>query len=58
MITMDMIAKANGFESSTEMQKLIMSIVIDTDEKYNKFIDWKENDGSKEGLMDLLRDEK
>jgi len=58
MITMDMIAKANGFESSVEMQKLIMSIVIDTDEKYNKFIDWKENDGSKEGLMDLLRDEK
>ena len=54
MITMDMVAMANGFESAAEMNRMVARVDIQTDEQLRKFTIWKETDGTKEGLVKLM----
>lgn len=51
---MDELARLNGFESAVEMNKLIAAVDISTPEKLQAFNTWKEGDGSKAGLQQLL----
>lgn len=50
---MEELAKSKGFESSSEMLKMIASTDLTSPEKLNAFDDWKFNDGTKEGLQKL-----
>lgn len=51
---MEEIIKEHGFESAKEWAKLIANVPNLTDLKQKKaFEDWKENDGTKEGLLKL-----
>ena len=58
---MEELLKKLGFESFQEWTRLVANVPGLTDSKRLKaFEDWKENDGSKEGLMKLyeVREEK
>jgi len=48
---MEEIVKACGFESVLEFNKLVAEADISTPENYKSFMDWKNNDGTKEGLL-------
>ena len=50
---MEELVKECGFDSLNEFNKLIASVDLSSDEKIKLFKDWKENDGTKEGLMKL-----
>jgi len=56
MITMDMVAMANGFEDAAEMNRMVARVDIQTDEELRKFTIWKETDGTKEGLEKLMEE--
>ena len=43
-----------GFESEQEMHKLIASVDLSDPDKLQKFMDWKENDGTKKGLLHVI----
>jgi len=51
------LAKACGFEGEAEMVKLIAQVDLSSPEKLAAFTAWKEHDGSKEGLLKLLKGE-
>jgi len=51
---MEEFVKEMGFESLDEFNKLVAAVDISDNKKMKSFIDWKENDGSKEGLMILF----
>lgn len=51
---METLVKSLGFESVEEWNKLVANVPDLTDpKKLRSFEDWKENDGSKEGLLKL-----
>lgn len=51
---MEKLVKQLGFESVQEWHKLVANVPDLTDpKKLAAFEDWKENDGSKEGLLKL-----
>lgn len=54
MNLLDTIAKENGFESEKEMHKLIANVDLSDPIKLNRFETWKQNDGTKTGLLELL----
>lgn len=47
------IVKEMGFDSLSEFNKLVSSVDISTPEKLKLFQQWKENDGTKEGLLKI-----
>jgi hypothetical protein len=48
------IIKALGFESEAEFHSMVSSVDISTPERMRAFISWKENDGTKGGLANLV----
>lgn len=42
-----------GFSSEAEFHRMVSSVDIRTPEKMRNFLNWKENDGTKEGLAKL-----
>jgi len=50
---MDRIAKMMGFEDAAEMNRLVAQADISTPEKLAAFERWKEEDGTKAGLLAL-----
>lgn len=50
---MEEIAKSLGFESLQEFHKLVADVDLSTSEKIKAFENWKLNDGSKAGLLNL-----
>lgn len=53
---MEEFVKEMGFDSLEEFNRLVATVDINSKEKTKSFIDWKENDGTKEGLLLLFRD--
>ena len=51
---MEELAKEMGFESEQEMHKLIASVDLSDPDKLHKFMNWKENDGTKKGLLHVI----
>lgn len=50
---MEALVKELGFESLSEYHRLVANIDISTKEKLKDFENWKENDGTKQGLLNL-----
>lgn len=46
--------KEMGFESEEEFHRLNASADLSDPEKMKKYLDWKDNDGTKEGLLKLI----
>ena len=46
-------ARDNGFEDLTEMNRLVASADITTPERYQAFLEWKAKDGTRAGLVKL-----
>ena len=53
---MEEFVKEMGFDSLEEFNRLVATVDINSKEKMKLFIDWKENDGTKEGLLLLFND--
>lgn len=52
-MTLDEIARFNGFENEQEFHRLVAAVDISTPEKLARFTRWQEEDGTKEGLVRL-----
>ena len=50
---MEEIVKMNGFESLEEFNKLVSDVDLSSPDKVSKFKKWQNNDGSKDGLLNL-----
>lgn len=50
---METIVKSLGFESLEEYHRLVAHVELDTPQKIKQFDDWKNNDGSKKGILKL-----
>ena len=53
-MSVDDFARALGFKNYQELGELVDKVDISTPEKQNAFNDWRDNDGTKEGLLILL----
>ena len=51
---MDEFVKEMGFENEKEFHRLMASADIADPIKMQRFLDWKENDGTKEGLLNVI----
>ena len=51
---MEEFVKEMGFDSLEEFNRLVATVDINSKEKMKSFINWKENDGTKEGLLLLF----
>ncbi|MCB0595432.1 MAG: hypothetical protein KDD28_15175 [Phaeodactylibacter sp.] len=51
----DEFAKSLGFSDAGEMNKLISNVDISAPEKMERFLKWKEADGTKTGLLALFK---
>jgi hypothetical protein len=51
---MDAIAQAQGFVNAEEMNKMVSKVDLTTAEGLAAFQTWKEEDGTKAGLVTLL----
>jgi len=47
-------ARERGFKSAKEMRKLVTKVPLTTEIDRRCFAYWKENDGTKAGIMSLL----
>jgi hypothetical protein len=54
MDAMEQIVREQGFESVEEFNRLVASVDLGSGEKLLAFKRWQSNDGSKEGLVQLL----
>ena len=45
--------KEKGFKSEIELIELVNKIDLSDNIKFQKFSDWKQNDGTKQGLIDI-----
>jgi len=52
-LTTEQLVKVLGFESFQEFLKLVSNVDLASDDKLKKFKNWKMNDGTKKGLMEL-----
>ncbi len=52
---MDEVAKQNGFTNAAELNTMITNVDLTTAEKLKAFMTWKDSDGSKAGLLPLLK---
>lgn len=50
---MEEFVKQMGFDSLQEFNKLVASVDISTPEKLKAFLGWKENDGTKKGILKI-----
>ncbi len=51
---MEELVKQMGFESVEEFHKLNATPDLSDPETMKKYLDWKENDGTKEGLLKVI----
>jgi hypothetical protein len=51
---MEEFVKEMGFESEEEMHKMVASVDLTDPDKMQKFMNWKEADGTKEGLLYVI----
>lgn len=51
---MEDIVKMMGFDSVGEFHKLNSSVDISTPTKMSEYVQWKDEDGTKEGLLKLI----
>lgn len=51
---MEEIIKQMGFESQEEFNRLVSSVDLTNTSTMQKFLDWKENDGTKQGLIKII----
>lgn len=58
MNNLDQVAKDAGFEDWKELSKLVSSVNLSTIHNLNIFNYWKENDGTKKGLLKIIEEEK
>jgi hypothetical protein len=52
---MEEFVKEMGFENEKEFHKMVASVDLTNPTKMKMFLDWKESDGTKEGLLLLLQ---
>lgn len=52
---MEKILKENGFESLKEFHSMIANVDLDSPDKIVAFKNWQKIDGTKEGLLKLIR---
>ncbi len=52
-MTFDELFAMKGFASNTEFASLVSSVKMDTAEEYEAFMKWRDEDGSKDGLLKL-----
>ena len=50
---MEELLKELGYDSKDDFHKLVASVDISNEEKLKLFLDWKNSDGSKKGLLKL-----
>lgn len=50
---MEEIVKELGFESEKEFHKMVSEVDLTDPSKMLKFLDWKQNDGTKQGLINI-----
>lgn len=50
-------AQSCGFESDTELYRMLASVPMDTTQQKQAFLRWRETDGTKAGLEKLLKGE-
>ena len=51
---MEELVKEMGFESEEEFHAMVSSVDLTDPIKMGAFLDWKENDGTKKGLLELI----
>lgn len=51
---MEELVKQMGFESVEEFHKLNANADLSDPKKMQMYLDWKENDGTKEGLLKVI----
>lgn len=51
---MDEFLKELGFEDQKEMNRLVSSVDLSTEENVDRFNNWKMTDGTKSGLLILI----
>ncbi len=51
---MEEFVKEMGFESEKEFHQMVASVDLTNPTKMKMFLDWKENDGTKEGLLKVI----
>ena len=51
---MEEFVKEMGFESEEEMHEMVASVDLTDPDKMQKFMNWKEADGTKEGLLYVI----
>jgi hypothetical protein len=54
---MDETAQQKGFTNAAELNTMVTNVDLTTPEKLKAFMNWKDNDGSKAGLIPLLKAE-
>ena len=47
------LVKEMGFESEKEFHKMVANVDLSDPNKMKKFLEWKENDGTKQGLIKI-----
>ena len=52
---LEKVARDHGFESEEEMHRLIASVELSS--QFAAFLKWRNTDGTKAGLLELLPDE-
>ncbi len=58
MNSLDQVAKGAGFEDWKELSKLVSKVNLSTIHNLNTFNYWKENDGTKSGLLKIIEEER
>jgi len=53
-VSLDELAQAAGFEDAEEMRYLVLMVAQDTEHERRHFEAWREHDGTKTGLLELL----
>jgi hypothetical protein len=51
---MNELSKEMGFESAREMMKLVCEVDLTTPAKKERFLQWKDGDGTKDGLLKII----
>ena len=53
-IEMDEFVKEMGFENEKDFHSLMACVDISTPTNMQRFLNWKENDGTKDGLLKVI----
>ena len=52
---MEEVVKQMGFNSEKEFNQMVASVDLTSLNKMQKFLEWRENDGTKTGLLKIIK---